>query len=220
MKSLFLLSVEYITNNNIKYEKSNVNYVCNEYIDLYIKNDKDWIKVMDYLYDDLNNYKIYHDIVFYLMKNDINNNWNLINASLNGQLNTIKYLINETDANVNYKRNIALYFASRNGHLDIVKYLITVGVNISDAALHIAYEKMHTNVVEFLLEFYKHRTNEENINSLIRAVRYNYLDIVKYLIKECEINIHANQYCISGANICMSIANDKGYNEIIKLLKN
>ena len=61
-------------------------------------------------------------------------------ASNNGHLDIVKYLYPLTDHEL-YSKGIV--YAALSGHLDIIKYLVSLGVNITDGALHWAKENNH-----------------------------------------------------------------------------
>jgi ankyrin repeat protein len=54
-------------------------------------------------------------------KNQLNDN--LIQAAQYGNLESLKYLV-ENGADIHAKTNYAIRFSAKNGHLEIVKYLV------------------------------------------------------------------------------------------------
>ena len=79
----------------------------------------------------------------------------LIYASMNGQLELVKYLIKEQGANIILDENKALRTASCYGHLEIVKYLIENGADVhsfNDQALRYASGYGHLEIVKYLIE--------------------------------------------------------------------
>ena len=79
----------------------------------------------------------------------------LIYASMNGQLELVKYLIKEQGANIILDENKALRTASCYGHLEIVKCLIENGADIhsfNGSALRYASGYGHLEVVKYLVE--------------------------------------------------------------------
>jgi hypothetical protein len=83
------------------------------------------------------------------------NNYNMLtNASDNGHLDTVKYLV-ENGANIHAGHDEALRNAAYNGHLDVIKYLIENGANIhanDDAAVCDAAENGYLDVIKYLVE--------------------------------------------------------------------
>ena len=100
----------------------------------------------------------------------------LIYASMNGQLELVKYLIKEQGANIILDENKALRTASCYGHLEIVKYLIENGADVhsfNDQALRYASGYGHLEIVKYLVE------QGADIRHFADFTRS--LDIVKYL---------------------------------------
>ncbi len=107
-------------------------------------------------------------------------------AAENGHLATVKYLVDH-GANIHYSNDQILMDAAARGHVDIVRYLISQGFNIhtwDDAALASAASRGHLATVKYLVE------NGADIHdeTLRNAARYNYLDVVKYLISQSANN--------------------------------
>jgi hypothetical protein len=81
-----------------------------------------------------------------------NNDFSLREAALKGDLDRIKFLLEE-GADIHASNDRALKWASMAGHLDVVKLLVEEGANIhaeSNAALRWAENKGHTDVVKYL----------------------------------------------------------------------
>ena len=92
-------------------------------------------------------------------------------ASQGGNLDVVKYLIEEAKADIN-DRNI-LEAAAKNGHYEVVKYLIEKGAG---------------NYYEPGNEIYNERSSKGN--ALIGAAHFGYLNIVKYLVEEGKADIN------------------------------
>lgn len=140
---------------------------------------------------------------------DLSVNDQLIKASLEGNLELVKNLVEKQKAVVNYRvptnspfdyRGLscasAIGFAARNGHVDVVKYLVSKGGltdqgydHLAKQALLIAVKKGQLEVVEYLLgiaEFgSKHlkANNEDGYPLLIIAAQRGHLDVVKHLLE-------------------------------------
>ncbi len=106
-----------------------------------------------YLQDGSRDGRLDHVIISLNLGADIHgkNEYALIWASMNGQLDVVKYLV-ENGAG---KINGALVEASSRGELDVVKYLVENGADIhasNDAALRWASEEGQNEVVKYLVE--------------------------------------------------------------------
>ncbi len=161
-------------------------------------------------------------------------NIRLIDASKNGKMEDVKYLIRQ-GANVRFAgdkallsaidnnhldvvkylvdhgadKNMALVWASEEGNLDFVKYLLKIGANINtgeDLPFRMAAKNGHLEVVKYLLT---HGVNTWGLQTgLGWAARENHLDIVKYIIEHSKIN----------GEFALKEAAEKGYLDIIKYL--
>ena len=143
----------------------------------------------------------YRAVIFGLMNGiSINNNL-LCLESASGQLEIVKYLLEQCHENVETKDkngHTPIYIASLNGHLDVVKYL---------------YETCHANITEEEIKNFK---NEEikayfNLmfadkpsdfeNDIYKASEQGKLASVKYLIERCHANIETkNKYGFTPIN--------------------
>ena len=114
----------------------------------------------------------------------INLNQQLIKASENGDLDNIKYLV-ENGANIHAQDDYVLRYSSRYGYLDIVKCLVENGANIhtqDDCALRWSIQGGYLDIVKYLVENGAD-IHADNDYALWWSVCSNYLEIVKYLIE-------------------------------------
>lgn len=111
-------------------------------------------------------------------------NMALKNASRNGRLEVVKYLVEqEQAANIHAIDDEVFILASYYGHLDVVKYLVEQGANIhanDDGPLRIASENGNLPVVKYLV---KQGANiHANDDGALRfAIGNRQLEVVKYL---------------------------------------
>lgn len=81
--------------------------------------------------------------------------YTLSNASKNGHLDIVKYLVSN-GVEINFANNTPLRSAVKNGHLDVVKYLISVGADatvtnfLNQTLIEIASIKGHQDIVDYL----------------------------------------------------------------------
>ncbi len=88
-----------------------------------------------------------------------------------GQLEMVKYLVEDHDANVNTWDDYSIRWAALKGQLEVVKYLVSKGANIhaqNDCALRWAAENGHLEVVKYLktysvLQFTKKHIDKQNL---------------------------------------------------------
>lgn len=132
----------------------------------------------------------------------------LENASRDGHLNVVKYLIfNGGDDNIDR----ALIEAASMGHLEIVKFLVEQGADIhtgEEYPLLMAANYKRKDVVKYLVEKGAdiHARNED---VLTIAVKNNDLDMVKYLVEKGAY-IHAGE--------AINTAKRLGYSNIVTYL--
>ena len=120
-------------------------------------------------------------------------------ASQNGHLDTLKYLIEEFNCeidNIYFSHKTLLHYACENGYLDIVKYLIEechanikVGDKCGNTPLHLATQFGHFSIIKYLVEECHCEVEvkaKEGSTPLHYACANGYLDIVKYFIEECK----------------------------------
>ena len=160
--------------------------------------------------DKTGNPKEYYE---FFHKNKGNNNKRLIAASKQGNIDIVRFLL-ENEANVHAVDDLALRWASSNGHTDTVLLLLDNEANIhaqNDLALILASKNGHTDTVLLLLE------NDANAHALndwaLRLASHNgHTDIVDLLLKS-EANVHANN------DYALRLASKNGHTDIVKLLK-
>lgn len=145
------------------------------------------------------------------MTNFSNDNYIIILASLYGQLETVKEIVQSSDIDINSCIDICkmnpLIAAAKNGHLDIVKYLLTstdlkIPINIHNKdidgwdALISACRNEHLEVVKYLLtsndieensDMYVRVPNYHNI--LIMSVYFKHYNIVDFLLFDMNMDI-------------------------------
>ena len=104
----------------------------------------------------------------------------LIGVLKEGDLDFVKFLIEEKRLNINQGRGTPLWLASEKNHLDIVKYLVEHGavVTINGGATYAAARNGRLDILKYLVE--KGATIDLNI-SLEAAEQYGHSDVVKYL---------------------------------------
>ncbi len=90
--------------------------------------------------------------------------------------------LNQELIEVSKKREAELFCAVKNGHLEFVKYLVSKGANVRDLGF-----------------------------PLYMATRYGQLNIVKYLVEDCEANV-------SGVKFALYMATRYGHLNIVKYL--
>ena len=124
-------------------------------------------------------------------------------ACIDGDLNTVQYLIREEHCNPSCDNdgNTPLHFACRYGHLNIAQYLIrekhcnpSCKSKDGTTLLHWACINGHLNIVQYLIRE-KHCNpsceNNDGNTPLHFACRYGHLNISQYLIRE----EHCNSSC-------------------------
>ena len=138
----------------------------------------------------------------------------LSKASKRGQLEIVKYLVEQGGADINFRNGQALGEASYDGQLEVVKYLVGQGMNdnaVVDQALMYASENGHLEVVKYLVE------NGADVRfaddyALRRASRNGHLEVVKYLV-EHGADVHARD------NYAVLYAIKEGHQDIVDYLK-
>ncbi len=130
-----------------------------------------------------------------LERKHIDINTGLLEASENGHLSVVQYLIEREEDPDDIDFSEALIGASRKGHLPVVKYFIEKGADVhidDDYALTSASEEGHLSVVKYLIENGADvHAGEYHDTALILASAANHLHIVKYLIEEGGADIHS-----------------------------
>ncbi len=121
----------------------------------------------------------------------------LYNSIRDGNLETVKYLVDEKGVDVNakgpYVENTSLHDAAWYGYLDIVKYLVDekgADVNIQNTCdkipLHYASEKDDLDIVKILVQAGADVNTKDEMGKtpLHRAASCGRFDIVKYLVEK------------------------------------
>ena len=104
-------------------------------------------------------------------------------AARNGQLEIVKYLVEDCDANVHAWDERTLRWAAWNGQLEIVKYLVSKGANVharDNWALRRAAWKGHLDVVKYFATIGVN-VHAQNGLALSMAAEGGHLEVVKYL---------------------------------------
>jgi len=192
MKSLYLLGIENIVNSDIKYEENKVNSACDELLEMFKTNDKDWIKTFNYACASGS-----MSIVRCLFENNINDIWAISHASFNGHLNIMQFLIENHDANLCKSAEHqcmhlydALYKAAKGGQLEAMQLLISYGVKITNEMynpLKASIMAGHLHIIKYLIEELQMniaslKFNKNNYNVLIWALISGHLNIVEYIV--------------------------------------
>ena len=150
----------------------------------------------------------------YLIENNfITNDKAYINATINGHLDVVRYLVDH-GANIHAKDDNSLRWASENGHLDVVKYLVEHGANVNgldDQALRWASNNGKIEIVKYLVD---HGANVHALYdyALRLASQNGHLDVVKYLV-----NHGANIHTLDDHALIWASAN--GHLDIVAFLK-
>ena len=120
--------------------------------------------------------------------------YSLNNASLNGHLEVVKYLVEQ-----GVNPSIGLQGASLNGHLEVVKYLVEQGAEANDIY----------GITDTSKKACKH-----GYTSLMWASRFGHLEVVKYLVEQgADPNVYTD-----GGNNAFTFANEEGHLEIADYL--
>ena len=117
-----------------------------------------------------------------------NLNQKLIEAAKSGNLEVVKYLV-ENGADIHAEKDYALRLAAYNGHLDVVKYLVEKGVNIhadGDYSLKLATVNGNLEVVKYLVE--KGADIYKNDDESLKMAS-NHLEVLKYFLFDCQMKI-------------------------------
>ena len=109
----------------------------------------------------------------------------LKNIVMEENIEAIKSLFEKCDKQ---QKTMLLRYAIVNGKLDAVKYLVEECK--LPIELYETFEKGKINIIKYLVD--KHIIIP-NYKSLYNAVRYNTIDVIKYLIEECKIQSTVNE---------------------------
>ena len=134
-------------------------------------------------------------------------------ASMNGQLEVVKYIVEECGADMHADDDSALQLASMNGHLKVVRYLVEGGgANVHancESALGWASREGHIDIVRYLVEKGEADVHARNEQALRWASWYGHLKIVRYLVEECGANVR---------NWALRQASGRGHLEVVQYL--
>jgi ankyrin repeat protein len=157
---------------------------------------------------------------------DNDGNTPLLLASLSGQKDLVKALIDE-GADINEKNKYGqtpLIYASRGSHIEIIKLLLSQGADVnkkynqSSTPLTEAMAKGNKEIIELLMEKGADVNLEDQSGNtpLILAVIFQHKEIVELLIsKGADVNAK-NKNKETPLNLALS----RGYKEIAEMLKN
>lgn len=145
-------------------------------------------------------------------------------AAYYGHLNVVKYLIEETHADINIKDDSGrtpMHLAALNGQLYIVKYLIEKEADLNSiddfqqTPLIYAASYGALNIVKYLIEDVSENiTNIDESEILHSAARGDNLDVVQYLIKK-GANVNKKNYI---GETPLFIATRYGHINVVKYL--
>ena len=139
----------------------------------------------------------YFDILKYLIEiKKCDCNEIIYKSCGDGNLDMVKYLVEEQGLDIHIENERILYVACCNGHLDIVKYLVEKGAKIYKKRKPILCDVCKSNnleVLKYLVEERKYSIHMENDLPLRNACKYGYynLNMVKYLVEQ-GADIHVN----------------------------
>jgi ankyrin repeat protein len=156
------------------------------------------------------------DVVAYLIEDrgeDINKDHNLFYgstvlhlAALHGHLELLKFFVEDCDIDCNFRNDFGetpLFFAVENVHMTVIRYLIeeqhakiSFTDRNNDHVLYISAWKGDLTVPRYLLDERKKRIDLNYKNNfgetlLHRAVKFDHLDFIKYLVQEKRVKINS-----------------------------
>jgi ankyrin repeat protein len=134
------------------------------------------------------------------------------NASI-GNIQIIKYFVEEKNKDIHFKDELVLRTAGYNGQLDTIKYLHGLGCDLNslnDCVLRFCSEHGFFDVVKYCIDSGSnvHSYNDEAIR---KSCIYGHLDIVKYLVQS-----GANYTVNSNEPLCKACSN--GHIEVVRYL--
>lgn len=120
-------------------------------------------------------------------KGNLDNELNLIVQAADGNLEKVKYLVEELGVDIHIQNELPLLWAADNHHYEVVKFLIKKGANI-----HVENEEVLLSVaiggnlemVKYLVEELGADIHAHDEIILTWAAEYGHDDIVDYLIKK------------------------------------
>ena len=152
-------------------------------------------------------------------------------AALNGQLDTVKYLVSFTDVPIARDDfgNTPIHSAANNGHLDVVKFLVdftdtpNTPNNFGSTPCHEASRNGHLNVVTYLMDYTDAPMTQDNSGDtpIHEAASNGHLDVVKFLVAYTDtpnITNNAGHTPIQVANMLEHVDVENFLKEYCKLL--
>jgi hypothetical protein len=137
-------------------------------------------------------------------------------SSKHGQLNIVKFFLEETNVDPADDDNNAIQQASKNGHLDIVRLLIVdPRVDPSDnedSAIQLASAFGHTEIVRLLLLDSRVDPTTQSNEPLLIASSHGHLEVVRLFIKDSRVDPSFPW------NWAIIDASSKGHLEVVRLL--
>jgi ankyrin repeat protein len=109
-------------------------------------------------------------------------------ATRNGDLEMVKYLVEEQGADIHAQKGWVFTVAARSGHVEVMKYLMEERggdfVPVMDHALEEAAEHGRLDAVKYLLEEPVAYVPARNSLAMALAATYGYLEVVKYIAEK------------------------------------
>ncbi len=166
----------------------------------------------------------YKIVEYILSKNIIQNptqdNRNYLSAAISsGNLNLIKYLIEDVGFSIKNNNQLALRIACEKEHIHVVRYLLTIEdiePDLSESyCLRISCKKNNISIVKLLLDDGRVNPQDANYESFIICCKFGYLDILQLLVKYNKLMDLKFQN-----NILIQIAEYYDNKDIISFLNN
>ncbi len=138
----------------------------------------------------------YKIVEYILSKNIIQNptqdNRNYLSAAISsGNLNLIKYLIEDVGFSIKNNNQLALRIACEKEHIHVVRYLLTIEdiePDLSESyCLRISCKKNNISIVKLLLDDGRVNPQDANYESFIICCKFGYLDILELLVKHNKL---------------------------------
>ena len=120
-------------------------------------------------------------------------------SAIRGNLDVVKYIVEEYSADIHVDNDAVLFYSASNGHLDVVKYLVKSGADVhvnNNSALWASVRYGHFGVVKYLVEEGGADIHADNDYIFLESVTSGHYNIVKYLIeKGADANV-CNNYTL------------------------
>ena len=121
-----------------------------------------------------------------------------VNNCRNGNIEIIKFLIEDSRVDPSVRDNLSIIWASINGHLEVVKLLLQdPRVDPSarnNESIIWASNYGHLEIVRLLLQDPRVDPSSRDNCSIIRASNYGHLEVVKLLLQDYRINEEIKEY--------------------------